>query len=681
MSKINKILVANRGEIAVRVMRTARDLGFRTVAVYSEADAGALHVQVADEAVCIGPAAVGESYLVAEKILAAAAKTGADAIHPGYGFLSENAAFSEACEQAGITFIGPRSEAINLMGSKRLSKIAMIEAGVPCIPGYQDAEQSDENLVAKAEDIGFPLMVKASAGGGGRGMRLVHQQSELLEQIRTARSEAETAFGSGELILERAVLEPRHIEIQVFADEHGNAVYLGERDCSIQRRHQKVVEEAPSPFVNPELRQRMGEAAVNAAKACNYRGAGTVEFLVDADKHFYFLEMNTRLQVEHPVTELITGQDLVAWQLKVAAGEPLPLTQEEITLEGHAVEVRLYAEDPRNNFMPQTGRVRLWDYPERAGIRMDHGIQTGQEVSPFYDPMIAKVIAYGDNRTEAIRRLASAVEDTQLLGLNNNKLFLQNVLRHPVFGAGEATTAFIEQHFSADPSMDQKQPSDATLAKAAMLYFLSSAQNHAQSHSQDHAQNQGSSEGWTQAIAESQVYQLAFDGEAKAVSLAVNTSASTGPATRQAFSIAIGEATIELACVTLEENRCVLLENDIRHTLSYAIDGNTLYLDDGCGHFILEDVTYQPAAAAGTAGNGQIKASMDGAIVDVLVKEGDAVEAGQTLIVLEAMKMEHALKAGISGTVSSLSCEAGQQVKSKQLLALVETDEAASSES
>jgi geranyl-CoA carboxylase alpha subunit len=653
MSKITKVLVANRGEIAVRVMRTARDLGYRTVAVYSEADAGALHVSEADQAVCIGPAAVGESYLVAEKILDAAKQTGADAIHPGYGFLSENAAFSEACEAAGITFIGPRSEAINLMGSKRLSKIAMIDAGVPCIPGYQDADQSDDTLLAKAKDIGFPLMVKASAGGGGRGMRLVFEESELAEQIRTARSEAETAFGSGELILERAVLEPRHIEIQVFADEHGNAVYLGERDCSIQRRHQKVVEEAPSPFVDPDLRQRMGEAAVNAAKACNYRGAGTVEFLVDKDKNFYFLEMNTRLQVEHPVTELITGQDLVAWQLKVAAGETLPLTQDQIELNGHAVEVRLYAEDPRNNFMPQTGQVRLWDYPgERAGIRMDHGIQTGQEVSPFYDPMIAKVIAYGDNRAEAIRRLASAVQDTQLLGMNNNKLFLQNVLRHHVFGAGEATTAFIEQHFSADVSMDQKQPSNNTLAKAALLNY-------------QRAINAGQANGfnWSRATAQSYVYKLEFDGQATVITLINNGDY---------FEISVGDDTFTLNFVALEDNRCTYIENGVRESLYFAFDNKTLYLDDGSGHFIIDDITHQPAAAAGGAGSGQIKASMDGAIVEVMVKAGDSVEAGQTLVVLEAMKMEHPLKAGISGTVTAISCEAGQQVKSKQLLITVE---------
>ncbi|KZX59063.1 3-methylcrotonyl-CoA carboxylase [Halioglobus sp. HI00S01] len=655
MSKITKLLIANRGEIAVRVIRTARDMGYRTVAVYSEADANALHVSEADQAVCIGPAAVNESYLVADNILKAARLTGADAIHPGYGFLSENADFSRACEDAGIVFIGPRPDAIELMGSKRLSKIAMIEAGVPCIPGYQDADQSDDTLLAKAADIGFPLMVKASAGGGGRGMRLVFEASELAEQIRTARSEAESAFGSGELILERAVLEPRHVEIQVFADEHGNAAYLGERDCSIQRRHQKVVEEAPSPFVDPQLRQRMGEAAVNAAKACNYRGAGTVEFLVDKDKNFYFLEMNTRLQVEHPVTELITGQDLVAWQLKVASGEQLPLTQDEVSLSGHAVEVRLYAEDPRNNFMPQTGTVRLWEYPERAGLRMDHGIQQGQEVSPFYDPMIAKVIAYGSDRAEAIRRLASAVQDTQLLGMNNNKLFLQNVLRHEVFAQGEATTAFIEQHFSADISMDQKKPGEATLARAALLF-----------QAQATAAGPGSDASWHNPAAAATTYQLAFDGQAQAIAITEGNGS---------YEVAVEEERHSLTLVALSDSECVYIDNGVRESMRFAFAGHTLYLDDGTGHFIIEDVTYQPAAAAGGAGSGQLKASMDGAIVDVLVTEGDTVEAGQTLVVLEAMKMEHALKAGISGIVTAISCETGQQVKSKQLLATIEGEQ------
>ena len=654
MTTISKILIANRGEIAVRVIRTARNLGFRTVAVYSEADAGALHVQEADQAVCIGAAAVGESYLVADKILDAARKTGADAIHPGYGFLSENADFSRTCEAAGIVFIGPRAEAIELMGSKRLSKIAMLDAGVPCIPGYQDADQSDDTLLSKALEIGFPLMVKASAGGGGRGMRLVFEESELAEQIRTARSEAESAFGSGELILERAVIEPRHIEIQVFADEHGNAVYLGERDCSIQRRHQKVVEEAPSPFVDPDLRARMGEAAVNAAKACNYRGAGTVEFLVDKDKNFYFLEMNTRLQVEHPVTELITGLDLVAWQLKVASGETLPLTQGEVTLTGHAVEVRLYAEDPRNNFMPQTGTVRLWDIPERDGIRMDHGIQNGQEISPHYDPMIAKVIAYGDNRTEAIRRLASAVQDTQLLGVNNNKLFLQNVLRHPVFGDGEATTAFIEQHFTSDDSMDRKAPKAETLAKAALLFFQKGVEENSELFR------------WGRAAPQGYTYKLEFDGKAETVVLSTSDNG---------YVIAVGEESTDIELLSLSDNSATVVLNGVRETLAYALDHKQLFIDDGYGHFVLEDITHKPADAAGGAGSGQIKASMDGAIVEVMVSEGDTVEAGQTLIVLEAMKMEHPLKAGVAGVVQSISCAAGQQVKSKQLLAVVEPAE------
>ncbi|HZX16921.1 MAG TPA: acetyl-CoA carboxylase biotin carboxylase subunit, partial [Pseudomonas sp.] len=424
MPAFNKILIANRGEIACRVMRTAQDLGYRTVAVYSEADADARHVQQADEAVCIGPAQVNQSYLLIANIIDAAQKTGADAIHPGYGFLSENADFARACEAAGIVFIGPTVEAIHLMGSKRLSKIAMLEAGVPCIPGYEGAAQDDETLSREAGRIGYPLMIKASAGGGGRGMRLVHESGELLAQIRTARSEAQNAFGSGELILERAVIQPRHVEIQVFGDQHGSIVYLGERDCSVQRRHQKVVEEAPCPVMTPELRQAMGEAAVKAAASVNYVGAGTVEFLLDQSGEFFFLEMNTRLQVEHPVTELITGQDLVAWQIRVAEGQPLPLKQDEIRLTGHAMEVRLYAEDATQNFLPQTGTALRWEPALREGIRIDHGLVEGQAITPFYDPMLAKVIAYGATREEARRKLVRAVEDCVLLGVNGNQRFL-----------------------------------------------------------------------------------------------------------------------------------------------------------------------------------------------------------------------------------------------------------------
>ncbi len=647
MRNISKILIANRGEIAVRVIRTARDLGYRTVAVYSEADASARHVQLADEAVCIGPAPVSESYLLAENILAAATATGANAVHPGYGFLSENSDFARACAESGMTFIGPPEAAIELMGSKRLSKVAMLEAGVPCIPGYQGEDQSDEGLAAQARDIGFPLLVKASAGGGGRGMRLVYDESELAEQIKTARSEADNAFGSGELILERAVLESRHVEIQVFADNHGNVVYLGERDCSIQRRHQKVVEEAPSPFVDQALRERMGEAAVNTARACDYRGAGTVEFLVDKDKNFYFLEMNTRLQVEHPVTEMVTGQDLVAWQIRVAAGEHLPLTQDQIELNGHSVEVRLYAEDPRQNFLPQTGQVQLWDYPRRDGVRVDHGIAEAQLVSPFYDPMIAKVIAWGENRDDACRKLASAVQDSVLLGVNNNKLFLQNILRHPEFVAGHATTAFIEQHFQTDVSMEQTGPGACTLAIAALLHFVSGFDG---------------TQGWRNPERASYNYRLDFQGQSSAVRLRQSG---------QCFEAEVGAERVALDVLSIDGSCAILVINGVRQRIHFALLGSMLYLDDGCGHFGLEDVTQAPVAAVAGEGSGEIRASMDGAIVAVLVSVGDSVEAGQTLVVLEAMKMEQPLKTGIAGTVEALSTRVGDQVKSKQLLALV----------
>ena len=655
MPALHKILIANRGEIARRVIRTARDLGYRTVAVYSDADADALHVIDADEAVHIGAAAVGESYLLGERIIEAARKTGADAVHPGYGFLSENADFARACEQAGLTFIGPRADAIELMGSKRLSKLAMIEACVPCIPGYQDADQSDETLLEKAIDIGFPLMVKASAGGGGRGMRLVHSTDELPEQLRTARSEALSAFGSDELILERAVLEPRHIEIQVFADEQGNVIYLGERDCSIQRRHQKVVEEAPSPFVNPALRQRMGEAAVQAAKACDYRGAGTVEFLVDEDEQFYFLEMNTRLQVEHPVTELVTGLDLVALQLRVAEGMALPLSQDEVRLTGHAVEVRLYAEDPRKAFMPQTGEVLAWSYPERDGVRMDHGILAGQQISPFYDPMLAKAIGYGESREIAIRRLVSALEDTCLLGLNNNKRFLQNVLRHQTFAEGHATTAFIEEHFINDPSMDDQGPNPLTLAQAAMLFM--------------HRASAASKPtfDWRNTGATRATYRLSHNGDVTDVLISRDAAG---------FNIDVLEQRLILEPVQVQNNGCDYLYEGVRRRLDFAFDGDSLFLDSEQGHFNITDATYQPAQVAGSAGSGQVKASMDGAVVSVLVREGDSVTEGQTLVVLEAMKMEHPLKAGINGTVTSVQCQPGQQVKTRQLLAVVEGDDA-----
>ena len=447
MKALTTLLVANRGEIAVRVMRTAKAMGLKTVAVYSEADANAQHVREADQSVCIGPAPVSDSYLQVDAILDAAERTGADCIHPGYGFLSENQAFASACEAKGIEFIGPPNAAIEVMGDKARAKRAMIDAGVPCVPGYQGDDQKVGTLVAEAEKIGLPVMVKAAAGGGGRGMRLVHETRELETAIDMAQSEAKNAFGSSELIIEKAVMRPRHVEIQVFADKAGNTVYLGERDCSIQRRHQKVVEEAPCPVMTPELRAAMGQAAVEAAKAVNYVGAGTVEFLLDEAGEFYFLEMNTRLQVEHPVTEMVTGYDLVEWQIRVARGEDLPAEQEDIELFGHAIEVRLYAEDPASGFLPSTGAIKLFTQPQGPGIRVDAGVETGDEVTPFYDAMVAKLITYGDTREDARLKMRSALQGTALFGPENNRDFLIDVMDQEEFISGAATTAFIADNY------------------------------------------------------------------------------------------------------------------------------------------------------------------------------------------------------------------------------------------
>ena len=440
----HKILIANRGEIALRVIRSARALGYRTVAVYSDADRDARHVSAADQAVHIGAALPAHSYLNIPNIIAAAKTAGADAVHPGYGFLAENEDFARACVDAGLVFIGPSAQAILAMGNKAGAKRLMQAAGVPCVPGYQGEDQSEATLVAEAAKIGFPVMIKATAGGGGRGMRLVHDAASFPDALRSAKSEAQSAFGSPEVILERAIVEPRHIEIQVFADRHGNAIHLGERDCSVQRRHQKVIEEAPSPVVGPELRARMGATAVAAVKAIRYEGAGTLEFLLDAQGSYYFMEMNTRLQVEHPVTEAITGLDLVELQLRVAAGEPLPITQEQVRSHGHAIEVRLCAEDADHGFMPQSGTMALWEMP--ASVRVEHALESGAEISPYYDSMIAKLVSHGADRDEARRKLASALDDTVALGVTTNQTFLANCLRHPVFAAGGATTAFIAAH-------------------------------------------------------------------------------------------------------------------------------------------------------------------------------------------------------------------------------------------
>jgi geranyl-CoA carboxylase alpha subunit len=653
MPGFHKILIANRGEIACRIQRTAQALGYRTVAVYSDADADALHVQMADEAVNIGPAPVQQSYLNIPAILDAARRTGADAIHPGYGFLSENAGFAFACQQAGITFIGPSPEAIELMGSKRLSKVAMIDAGVSCIKGYQGAEQDDATLSREAERIGYPLMIKASAGGGGRGMRLVHDAESLLEQIRTARSEALNGFGCDELILEQALIEPRHVEVQLFGDQHGNLIYLGERDCSIQRRHQKVIEEAPCPVMTNELRQAMGEAALKAGRAVNYVGAGTVEFLLDARGQFYFLEMNTRLQVEHPVTELITGLDLVAWQLNIADGQTLPLRQEQVQLTGHALEVRLYAEDPAQGFLPQTGRIAGWEPASQDGVRLDHGLIEGQHISPFYDPMLGKIIAHGATREEARRKLLRAVQDSVLLGVQSNQRLLASLLQHPAFIRGEFSTGFITEHFAEHPCLRAHAPSAEQLAIATALLYQASAQVHP-----------APLAGWRNNASAPLHYRLGLDDQEWSVVLNAVPS--------EAYRIDVGDRSLELKVIHSDGHWATLEIDGIRQRHAYRQERGQLCLFTRPGSLTLEDRTQALVSSQASVSTGTLKAPMDGAIVDVLVSEGSTVSKGQLLVVLEAMKMEHPLKSGIDGVLKRLQVRVGDQVKNRQILLEVE---------
>lgn len=653
MPALHKILIANRGEIACRIQRTAQALGYRTVAVFSDADADALHVQMADQAVNIGPAAVQQSYLNIPAILDAARRSGADAIHPGYGFLSENAEFARACAAANLTFIGPSAEAIELMGSKRLSKIAMLDAGVPCIAGYQGAAQDDATLLREAERIGYPLMIKASAGGGGRGMRLVHGSDELPAQLRTARSEALNGFGSDELILEQALIEPRHVEVQLFGDRHGNLIYLGERDCSVQRRHQKVIEEAPCPVMTRELRQAMGEAALKAGRAVNYVGAGTVEFLLDAGGQFCFLEMNTRLQVEHPVTELITGQDLVAWQLAVAEGRPLPLTQEQITLNGHAMEVRLYAEDPTQNFLPQTGRVQAWEPAVSPGARIDHGLREGQSISPFYDPMLGKLIAHGATREEARRKLLRAVQDSVLLGVQSNQRLLVSLLQHPQFISGEFSTAFIAQHFTDHPSLHPYAPTAEDLAIAAVLFYQSGAQAH-----------RAPLKGWRNNVGAPLDYRVGLEQQDWIVQLLAGSD--------DRFTVNVMQRALALTVIDCDERAVTLEVDGLRQRHAYRIDGEELWLFTLPGNLRLEDRTHALISSQSSVSSGTLKAPMDGAIVDVLVSEGSPVSKGQLLVVLEAMKMEHPLKAGIDGVLKRVQVKVGDQVKNRQVLLQVE---------
>ena len=655
----SKILIANRGEIACRIIRTARTLGYRTVAVYSDADARAPHVALADESVCIGPAPAAESYLSIKALLQAARLTGADAVHPGYGFLSERADFAEACTDAGLVFIGPPASAITAMGDKAIAKRRMVEAGVPCAPGYLGEDQSDECLLREATRLQAPLLVKAVNGGGGRGMRLVRDLAEVPEALAGARREATSAFGDGSLMLERLIEGGRHIEIQVFADAHGNAVHLGERDCTAQRRRQKVIEEAPSPIVSPQMRAQMGADAVAAALAVGYRGAGTVEFIVDSENRHYFLEMNTRLQVEHPVTECITGLDLVEWQLRVAAGDPLPLQQQEIRLDGHAIEVRLYAEDPYNGFAPQTGPVQLWR-PELAlagrargqcaygEVRIDAGIQEGSEISPWYDPMVAKLIAHGRDRNDAIRRLMAALEDSPLLGVRNNARFLRDLLDHPDFRTARMHTATIDQWMQEGVALLQAPQADANtwaLAAAALVAKTSDAFR------------PDSVAAWSTTLT------LQGTTDSQAVRIRPHGAQVT-------VELANGEA-FDFEHIALHNHRLHYRQGGVERQALCVLQGGGVTLSLGAAVFVFEEKSPFPQTDQALDPR-KLRSPVAGTVCAISVAVGDQVKAGQPLLCVEAMKMEMWLSARADGTVTALHAALKGSVAAGSVLAELE---------
>ncbi|TMN34674.1 acetyl/propionyl/methylcrotonyl-CoA carboxylase subunit alpha [Pseudoalteromonas sp. S2755] len=643
---LTKILVANRGEIACRVMRTAKKLGLTTVAVYSDADANAMHVKTADEAYHIGPAPSKESYLVADRILEVAKAAGVDCIHPGYGFLSENEVFAKACEASNIAFIGPLASSIEAMGSKTRAKEIMHDANVPLVPGYYGDKQEDDFLQAEAEKIGFPVLIKAAYGGGGKGMRVVRESSEFLSALHGAKREAAASFGNDLVLLERFVDKPRHVEVQVFADSHGNCVYLGDRDCSLQRRHQKVIEEAPAPGLTDAMRKAMGEAAVRCAQAINYRGAGTVEFLLCGDE-FFFMEMNTRLQVEHPVTEMVTGLDLVEWQLMVAAGEPLPLTQQQVSLSGHSFEARIYAEDPEENFMPFSGVLSHLSFPEaKDGVRIDTGVQQGDEISPFYDPMIAKLIVYGKNREQALLKLKSSLEQVHLCGLKSNIAFLHHLAGHPTFTAGAPDTHFIDTQTEVLTQSNTPLDKMVLLASAAYLSHQQPCKNTVWGNLgfrlnqtakvdlpfADHVacayQSQG---GW----------KVSFNEQIHQIECELNGHQLT---------VVIDGARLQASAI-VTETAITIMYGPYQHTVELKSK-----------HYI-SDHEHEAAPLA---------APLNGTVVKHLLAVGTQVNKGDAVVIIEAMKMEYTLNAPFDGTLTSYCFAEGELVSHGDMLAIVE---------
>ncbi len=647
LKPIDTLLVANRGEIACRVMRTAKAMGIQTVAVHSAIDASARHVREADLAVNLGGAKPADSYLLIDKLIAAAKASGAQAIHPGYGFLSENAGFARAIEAAGLIFLGPPASAIDAMGSKSAAKALMEAAGVPLVPGYHGEAQDVETFRKAAEQIGYPVLLKAAAGGGGKGMKVVERESELAEALASAQREAQSSFGDAHMLVEKYVLKPRHVEIQVFADQHGNCLYLNERDCSIQRRHQKVVEEAPAPGLSAELRRAMGEAAVKAAQAIGYVGAGTVEFLLDERGDFFFMEMNTRLQVEHPVTELITGLDLVAWQIRVARGEALLITQEQVPLIGHAIEVRLYAEDPDNDFLPATGTLALYREADAGpGRRVDSGVSEGDEVSPFYDPMLGKLIAWGENREEARLRLLAMLKETCVGGVKTNLAFLSRVLAHPAFAKAELDTGFIPRHEAQLlPPVSELPAEFWQLAAEAFVQSEAPQQRHDDFHS-PWSNHNGLRLGLP---AETDVH-LACQNERQVIRLR-QTATST---------------------VQLQDETLSVARDGLRQQHLAIRRGDSLYLHYAGELRSIQRVDPIAEVEASHQQHGGLTAPMNGSIVRVLVEAGQQVEAGTALVVLEAMKMEHSIRSPHAGTVKALYFGEGEMVSEGAVLVELE---------
>jgi 3-methylcrotonyl-CoA carboxylase alpha subunit len=643
------VLIANRGEIACRVARTAKRLGMRTIAVYSDADADALHVRVCDEAHRIGPPPVRESYLLIDAIIETARRSGAECIHPGYGFLSERAEFAEACAQAGIAFVGPPAGAIRAMGLKDRAKALMEKAGVPVVPGYHGEQQEAKFLKRKAYEIGYPVLIKAVAGGGGKGMRKVEKHADFDDSLEGAMREAGSAFGDSRVLIERYVAAPRHIEIQVFADSHGNAIHLNERDCSLQRRHQKVIEEAPAPGMTPELREAMGGAAVAAARAVGYVGAGTVEFIADGANGlkpdgFWFMEMNTRLQVEHPVTEMITGLDLVEWQFRVASGEKLPKTQGEVAPRGHAVEARLYAEDPEHGFLPSTGKLLALEFPKGDGLRVDTGVEAGAQVSPYYDPMIAKVIAHAPAREAALVRLAEALERTVVAGPRTNLTFLAALCRAPDFRAGAFDTHFIERNLA--PLGAVPQEADGAAAAAGVECLL-------EHEARRIAVRSTARSAWDVADA----FQLSGERDS-ALPIVVDGKVREalvryGAAGR---SVTVNGAGPDVGATVIETSGAAHVLRNGRQTIVSLRD------------FEAVDAEHQD-------GDGVVRAPMHGKILALLVENGAPVTKGQRVAVIEAMKMEHGLTAPQDGMVREISVESGAQVADgAKIMVIVEPD-------